>query len=135
MSHLVDATFAIDLLTRQPYAQAFLPTVRTDGFALSIFTYMELWEGAYTNRNPKQAAAVLRLFLSGIPVLPFSRRVAQRAAQLRGELRRLRLPVEQRAIDILIAATALEYSLTLVTSDRDFDDIPGLTLLNPRGTR
>lgn len=53
MRHLVDATFAIDVLSRRSYAQAFLPTLLDQGFALSIFTYMELWDGVYTNRDPK----------------------------------------------------------------------------------
>lgn len=135
MSYLIDTTFAIDLLTNQPDARNLLPALRPDGFALTIFSYMELWEGVVTNRDPRAAARVLQTFLSGVPILPFSRRVARRAGRLRGELRALKRPIEQRAIDLLIAATALEHDLVMVTSDRDYTDIPGLSTLDPRTGR
>ena len=134
MTYQADATFIIDVLSGQPSAAARYPTLLPDGLALSILTYMELWEGVYMGRDPERAGRHLRQFLRPITILPFSRRVALRAAQLRGELRRQRRPLEQRALDILIAATALTYDLVLVTSDADFDDIPELKRLNPRTT-
>ena len=129
-----DATFIIDVLTGQSIAVTRYAELAPAGFTISIITYMELWEGIYTGRDPERLARQLRVFLRPFTTLPFSRRVALRAARLRGELRRLRRPIEQRALDILIAATALEYDLVLVTSDADFDDIPGLKRLNPRAT-
>jgi predicted nucleic acid-binding protein len=93
---------------------------------------MELWEGAYGNRDPSAAERQLRQFLRPLTVLPFSRRVSQRTARLRREIRRRRLPLEQRALDILIAGTALAHDLVMVTSDADYDDIPDLKRLNPR---
>ncbi len=42
MSYLVDATYAIDLFTRQPHAEALLPTLLQDGFAVSVITELEL---------------------------------------------------------------------------------------------
>jgi predicted nucleic acid-binding protein len=45
MSYLIDTSFAIDLFTNQRTARDLLPARRSDGFALTIFTYMELWEG------------------------------------------------------------------------------------------
>src|SRR5436190_1417594 len=98
MTHQADASFVIDFLTGQSSAQAVYARIQSDGVALSILTVMELWEGVERNRDPKQAARVLREFLRGVTILPFSRRVARRAARLRAELRRLRLPIEQRAL-------------------------------------
>jgi predicted nucleic acid-binding protein len=41
--------------------------------------------------------------------------------------------VNSRALDLIIAATALEYDLTLVTANnKDFADIPDLLLSQPR---
>jgi predicted nucleic acid-binding protein len=41
--------------------------------------------------------------------------------------------VKSRALDLIIAATALEYGLTLVTKNTDdFKDIPDLTLYQPQ---
>ena len=132
MTYLADSTFVIDSFTAQPFAVALLPTLLEEGLALSIITHMELWEGVYGDRERKAAERRLRLFLRPLTILPFSRRVSQRAARLRRELRVRGRPLEQRALDLLIAATALEHGLVMVTSDKDFDDIPGLTLLNPR---
>jgi predicted nucleic acid-binding protein len=132
MTSLTDATFIIDALRGRAYAAQLVPTLLENGLALSIITHMELWEGVYGNPNRRVAERRLREFLRPIALLPFSPRVSQRTAQLRRELRRLRRPLEQRALDILVAGTALYHGLTIVTSDADFDDIPGLTILNPR---
>jgi predicted nucleic acid-binding protein len=132
MTYLVDSTFVIDSLTARPYAASLLPTLLQDGIAVSSITHMELWEGVYGDRDPAAGEQRLRTFLRGVAIRPFSPRVSQRTAQLRRELRRRRLPLEQRALDILIAETALTHGLIMVTSDRDYDDIPGLQLLDPR---
>ena len=132
MSYLADATYVIDFLRGQAHARTVYPTLIQGGLALSIVSHMELWEGVYGDRDPQGAALRLRTFLRPVTILPFTRRVSQRTARLRRQLRVLRRPVEQRALDLLIAGTALEYALTVVTSDADFDDIPGLTILNPR---
>ena len=132
MTHLTDSAFVIDFFGGQAAAVTLMPTLLAHGLGRSIISYMELWEGVEANGDPERAARQLRRFLRLVTVVPFSRRVARRAAQLRAELRRLRRPIEQRALDILIAATALEYDLVMVTSDADYDDIPGLKRLNPR---
>jgi len=54
--------------------------------------------------------------------LPVDRAVAERAGRIR-RTSRIRLP------DALIAATAIEHRLTLVTRNaRDFDEVKGLRL-------
>jgi predicted nucleic acid-binding protein len=132
MSYLTDATYVIDFLRGQRYAGAVYPRLIADGLALSIVTHMELWEGVYGDRDPRAAERRLRTFLAPLAILPFTAGVSQRTAHLRRQLRGLRRPLEQRALDILIAGTALHHGLTMVTSDADFDDIPGLTILDPR---
>jgi predicted nucleic acid-binding protein len=58
--------------------------------------------------------------------------VAERCARLRETLRSQNKWVNSRALDLIIAATALEYDLTLVTNNtEDFEDIPGLNLYQP----
>ncbi|MCL4458714.1 MAG: type II toxin-antitoxin system VapC family toxin [Chloroflexi bacterium] len=55
--------------------------------------------------------------------------MAKRNGQIRGEPRRQRRQITQRAFDLLIAATALEHDLTLVTHNfDDYSDIPNLKL-------
>jgi predicted nucleic acid-binding protein len=132
MTCLVDATFSIDLLNQQPYIEPLLPRLAGEGIALSIFVHTELWEGVYTSRDPKLAAIRLRAFLRGVPILPYTARLSHHAARMRGQLRAAKRPIHHRALDLLIAATALEHGFTMLTSDSDYDDIPGLTTFNPR---
>jgi predicted nucleic acid-binding protein len=133
MTYLTDATWVIDFLAGQPTAVALHPALVRAGLALSVVTYTELWEGVlFTRRDRRAAARGLREFLHAVSILPYSRLVARRVAQLRGEMRQRGQRIEHRALDILIAGTALQHGLVMVTSDADFDDIPGLALLDPR---
>jgi predicted nucleic acid-binding protein len=62
-------------------------------------------------------------------VLPISQNIARRAGELRGQLSARGMVREQA--DMLIAATAQVYQLTLVTRNtRDFENC-GIGLLNP----
>jgi len=132
MRYLMDATYAIDLFTNQPAAQAVLPLLLADGIGVSVVTEIELWEGVSGGRDPQAAARNLQLFLSGVRSYPLSRAVARRCAQLRATLRAAKRPLQHRALDLQIAATALHFRLIVVTSDADFDDIPGLERFDPR---
>ena len=68
-------------------------------------------------------------------MLPVTRQIAQTTARVRTSLRAQRRPLNQRALDLVIAGTALTHNLTLVTSNiRHYEEIPGLKLLNPRRT-
>jgi predicted nucleic acid-binding protein len=65
--------------------------------------------------------------LRGVDVVGISRPVARRAALIRLDLRQRRRAITHRAMDLLIAATALERGLILVTRNTtDYADIPGL---------
>jgi predicted nucleic acid-binding protein len=53
--------------------------------------------------------------------------VAKEVAQIRATLRRAKAPLNHRALDLIIAGTALAYNLELLTRNtKDFDDIPNL---------
>ena len=64
-------------------------------------------------------------FFSLVPVLPLSWEILNKAVEIR-QLRKTTLG------DSLVAASALEFNLTLVTRNvNDFTGISGLTVLNP----
>jgi predicted nucleic acid-binding protein len=132
MAYLVDSTLVIDHLANVPDAAQLIDQLAQDGIVMSIVTYMEAFQGVVRSEQPKEAAKKFHAFADLVLILPFSRAVAERCARLRETLRSQNKRVKSRALDLIIAATALEYGLTLVTKNtEDFTDIPGLTLYQP----
>ena len=129
MKYLVDTDWVIDYLNKRLPAYDELPTLFPHGVAISIITFTEIYEGIYGSRNPERAEQVFLDLLKSCQVLSLTRVVAKRHARLRGELRQRKRPVSHRALDLLIAATALARGLTLVTNNlRDYTDTPDLRL-------
>lgn len=129
MRYLLDTDFVIDYLTGQDHAYRLFLSFLANGAALSIVTYSEIYEGIYGSRDPREAEEGFRAFLKGVTIHSISRAVARRNASIRHDLRRQKHPIAHRAFDLLIAATALEHDLELVTGNTsDYDDIPGLSL-------
>lgn len=89
---LVDSDRVIDYLKGHPNVVALLHALATDGIAISIVTYGEVYEGVYYGRDPAHHEAVFRSFLSSTRVLGVSRTVARRFAVVSGELRLRGLP-------------------------------------------
>jgi tRNA(fMet)-specific endonuclease VapC len=133
MPYLVDSTLVIDHLTDAPSAAAILAPLTAEGIAISIVTYMEAFQGVERSPDRETARKKFQAFIAGVLILPFSLAVAERCARLRETLRTQNKRVNSRALDLIIAATALEYGLTLVTANtEDFKDIPDITLSQPR---
>mgnify|MGYP000403813848 CR=1 FL=1 len=129
MTYLIDSDVTIDYLFNEPKTVALIDELRRHGVAISSISYMEVMEGVAASRAPQQARVILRRFMRGTRVLVVSRAVAGRAAELRADLRRQKRQVNERALDILIAATAIEHGRILVTRNWDhYADIPGLRL-------
>jgi len=85
----------------------------------SVVTRCELFAGRGTDEG------VVRILLAPFRELPVDRGVAERAGRIRRE-------AGVRTPDALIAATALEHRLTLVTRNvRDFERVPGLRISDP----
>lgn len=129
--HLVDTDWLIQVLHGNADATQTLTDLAPTGLAISLITYGELYQGAYYARDPNVALDALGDVLAGFDILPLTQAIMQRFAVVRGSLTR-----NQRQqvgdMDLLIAATALEHHLTLVTfNQRDYTLIPGLTLHQP----
>ncbi len=133
MPYLVDSNIAVDHSLDVPTALALLEQLALEGIAVSIVTYMEAFQGVEQSPDPGKAREKFEAFLTGVLILPFSFAVAERCARLRKTLKTQNKRVNSRALDLIIAATALEYDLTLVTENiEDFKDIPDLSLYQPR---
>jgi predicted nucleic acid-binding protein len=112
MPYLVDSNVVIDHLAAVPDASQFLDRFAQDGIVISIVTYMEAFQGAVRSEHLEEASEKFHAFADKVLILPFSFAVAERCARLRETLRSQNKRVKSRALDLIIAATALEYGLT-----------------------
>jgi predicted nucleic acid-binding protein len=123
MSYLVDTDRLIDGLSGRPEALALFERHRDDGLGVSIISLGEVYEGAYGHSRSEAHIAVVREFLSLFTVIPLSDSITHRFARVRGVLRQQGSIIPD--FDLLIAATALDHDLVLVSRNRwHFSRIP-----------
>ncbi len=127
---LLDTTPLAALLNNRPGAVALLaPDLAHGDLVTSILAYGELMEHLQGRPDVAQRRAELHRLLEGVRPYLVTYAVVDRYAALRRQLRPPHGPGLIGDIDTLIAATALAYDLTLVTTDSDFTRVPGLRLL------
>src|SRR5947209_17686472 len=112
MSYLLDTNIVLYQLAGVPDAVSLVSSLAPQGIAISIVTYMEVYQSTLRAADPTEADVELSGYLASVPVVPFSQSTARRCAALREELAQQGKRVRQRALDLLIAATALEHDLT-----------------------
>lgn len=113
MRYLIDSDRVAEYLKGRPDAVALLSGLFQDGIAISIITFAEIYEGIYYGRDRAHDEQMFLRFLQGVSVLGISRPIARRFALIRGDL-----PAKGQLLpqpDLLIAATALQHNLVLVT--------------------
>src|SRR2546423_1474512 len=129
MPYLVDSDWVIPYLHGDSDAVRHLEQLAPQGIGISIITYLEVYDGLAREPDSRQAEADLQAFLTTVPIFPLTLAVARRCASLRQSLRAQGKRVGSRALDLIVAATAMEHGLTLVTRNTaDYRDIPGLEL-------
>lgn len=138
MRYLIDSDWTIDALAGNPAAVESLGHHSAQGLAISIISIGEVYGGAYGSRDPETHLATFRRFLSGLIVLGLTDPIMDVFARTRLQLRRQGLLIPD--FDLLIAATALTFDLTLMTRNRrHFSRIPDRNLYDlgeiaPRST-
>lgn len=127
MTYLIDSDWIIDWLKGRPNAHALIARLTDDPLTVSAVAYGEVYEGVYYGRNRQQIERTFRRFLRGVTLIPMTRPIAHQYGIIRGDLRQHGLIIGDP--DIMIAATAIHHSLTLVTQNmRHFSHITGLSL-------
>jgi toxin FitB len=126
---LCDTNVLSELVRRVPDPGVLTWAAGISGIAISVITVEEIACGLASRPNPRVEEAIAKLLNEQCAVLDVTAAIAARAGHLRGELRRQGLARTQA--DMLIAATALEHRMPVVTRNvRDFEGL-GLPLLNP----
>ncbi|MCC6705298.1 MAG: type II toxin-antitoxin system VapC family toxin [Thermomicrobiales bacterium] len=127
MRLLIDSDVFIDYVQEKPSGVSFLAELAPTGVAITAITYLEVFDGVL--KGPPDEIARFRSKLARLPIIEVDEVIAERAANLRHELRRAGKNPRARSLDLIVAATALVHGLTLVTrNQRHFRDIPGLAL-------
>jgi tRNA(fMet)-specific endonuclease VapC len=132
MRYLLDTCVISDFIKGEAGTQVRLKQTLPVDIAVSAITVMELRYGLAL--NPQRAQKVepaISSFLSSITILPLGTVEAEQAAQIRAALKAQGQPIG--AYDVLIAATALQHSLLMITANqREFDRVLGLQTENWR---
>lgn len=125
--YLLDSTpMAAYLNRRQAAIDLISPWIERREVATSILVYGEVTEYIKSLADfPERHAQLKRLLREILPYfLTYS--ILERYADIRRQLRPPRGPGLIGDVDTLIAATALDRGLTVVTTDTDFQRVPGL---------
>ncbi len=122
----LDSTFCIDFANGVPEALAKASEVSTVGERLAIPApaLTEFLVGAFSQGGRRLAQALE--FIAELEVLDVTEPISVDAARLGGECSRRGESVG--TLDLLIASTAKHHHATLLSRDKDFARIPGLTL-------
>jgi predicted nucleic acid-binding protein len=125
--YLVDSTPLTAYLHGRPAARRLMtPWIRSRAAATSQLCYAEVIEHLKSFPHFKPRQAHLRRLLQEISPYSLTYAILERYADIRRALRPPHGNGLIGDIDTLIAATALEQDLTVVTTDRDFERIPQL---------
>jgi len=124
MPYLIDSDVLIDISRGKQAAREYVDAL-TEGWAISQVSALELIVGARDRRE----LANIDAFLSAYVIVPLRESTGKRAYEL---LKLYAKPHGLHVFDSLVAATAIEEGLTLVTKNRrHFGVIQGLSLEVP----
>jgi predicted nucleic acid-binding protein len=118
---LVDTSVLVDILKKKQNSKTdlFLCLEENDSaYGISEYTYLELLQGTRDEteyKRTKQYLLDMKIYM-----LPKSLTVYEQAAQMFYSLKRQGI-TPRSTIDILIALTAMQYRLSLLHNDKDFD--------------
>ena len=128
--YLVDTTVLTAGLMNRPAAVTLLrPWIAGREAATSIVVYGEVVEYLHSFPDFPLRHRQLRELLQEVSPYFVTYPIMARYAALRRQMRPPHGPGLIGDIDTLIAATALERNLTVVTTDADFQRVPGLQVL------
>lgn len=130
---LLDTTFLIDAERGADRVDEVIGD--DDDVAIAAVTVAELMVGVRLTRSSRRSGrqAYVDEIVASIPVLPYDMAVAIEHANLLVAVRRAGNP--RGAHDLLIAATAVAFGRTVVSTDRRaFDGLPGVSSIDHRRT-
>jgi tRNA(fMet)-specific endonuclease VapC len=130
MGRLIDSSIIIAAERGQLATDDLRARLAQEPVAFAAITASELIHGVHraeSSARRKRRAEFVERLLETVPVLPFDLGVARTHAALWADLSRAGTPIGVH--DLLIAATALTYRMSVATrNERDFRRVEGLNL-------
>jgi predicted nucleic acid-binding protein len=127
VSYLLDSNIVIALLANDHATLQLLDRIAETGVSISAISYMEVSQGFH--QIPGTDRRIFDELIASLAVIPIDIAIAERCARIRADLHFQRRRVRPRSLDLLIAATAIEHEMILVTRNvGDFEDLPDLLL-------
>ncbi len=132
MRYLLDTCVISDFIKGETGTKTRLKQTPPREIAISSITMMELRYGLELNpRRAEKVEPIIASLLYSVTILPFGILEAQQTAKIRATLKSQGQPIG--AYDLLIAATALQHNLIMVTSNqREFERVDNLQIENWR---
>lgn len=126
---LLDTNVVSFLLKEDTWAKIYAPYLEGRILILSFMTVAELFQWAIIRNWGAQRMEQLELTLQAYTVLPFDLSLCRKWGEIRAKCRAAGHPISPQ--DAWIAATALQYNLSLITHDStDFAIVEGLRLIS-----
>ena len=125
MNYLIDTNVLIDFFHGKENVAKKLKLLEEKKLTISAITSSEIYRGAYKTKIAEKHIKDFENFLAdfSINVLPINESVAKKYGWLMSYLEKK--GVRPSAFDVLIAATAIIYNLTLLTEDKGFLNMEG----------
>jgi tRNA(fMet)-specific endonuclease VapC len=127
--YLLDTDTIIYSLKGHEAVQRNLSTHIDDPMSLSVISLMELYYGAYKSQKVTSNLSKIRSLEKSFEIIPTGTESAEIFGMLKTDLEKSGNPLDD--FDLIIAACAMTFNLTLVTNNyRHFEHIDGLKLAN-----
>jgi predicted nucleic acid-binding protein len=127
MTYLLDTDTCVFALRGSESVRDRLSAVDSEAVAISVLTLAELRYGAGCSARPEANHQVVDDFANGVIILGLGDGIARLFGEFKVQLRRRGALIDD--FDLLIAATAHHYRLTLITHNLDhFRRLPELQL-------
>jgi predicted nucleic acid-binding protein len=128
-SFLTDTNILSELVRRRPDPGVLQWAQEVRRVAISVATVEEVYFGLSWKPNPRIRLWFEEFLATHCEVLPVTAAIARRSGEIRGQLQAR--GQTRSSLDMLIASTAQEHQLTLVTRNvKDFEDC-AVPVLNP----
>ncbi|MBK8815630.1 MAG: type II toxin-antitoxin system VapC family toxin [Methylococcaceae bacterium] len=124
--YLLDTNIVSHLIKEHPVVSQRIVKMPMASLGISVITEAELYYGLAKRPEAKRLHLVVEEFLKRVDVLPWDSAIVKNYGFIRAEIERQGKTLAP--LDLLIAAHALSVDAVLVTNDKAFNQVGGLTI-------